>query len=211
MTGRMADAGFRDAQRAGMYLPHVAPVNRIVDGLIDPTGRGWAAHVAPVHGGTRARLLWVLRDPGPATADPDRADAGFLCVENDDPTAKRLRDLLDRAGIDVTDTLPWNAYPWYVNRPPNAGELRFGVEPLRALLGLLDRLRVVLLLGRHAERSWGLLADAHPEALRGLHVLRARRPGRQAFIGTAEQRDLWREEQALTFEQARRLLDASRT
>lgn len=157
-----------------------------------------------MHGGIAARLLWLLRDPGPATADPDRPGTatGFLCVENDDPTARRLCDLLERAGIDVADTMPWNAYPWYVNRAPTAVELRAGVSPLRRLLKALPAVEVVLLLGKHAERSWELLEAAHPEAAFRPRVLRTRHPGRQAFIGPAEQRERWQEEQALVFDEA---------
>lgn len=201
----MADPAFRDGQRAGLRDGHVAPVNALVDAL-GTRGRGWAAHVAPVHGGVRARLLWVLRDPGPAVVDPETHDAGFLCVENDDPTAAQLCGLLERAGIPVSDTVPWNAYPWFVNRAPSAVELRAGVEPLRSLLDLLPDLRVVLLLGRHAQRSWELLACTDAALASGYDVLRTRHTGAQAFIGTREQVAVWREEQALVFEQAARLL-----
>lgn len=86
-------------------------------------------------------------------------------------------ELLDRAGIDVNLTLPWNAYPWYVNRPSSVAELRTGVEPLRRLLGLLPRLQVVLLLGTHAQLSWNLLLQAHPGAGSDLRVLSSRHPG----------------------------------
>ena len=125
-----------------------------------------------------------------------------MCVETDDPTARRLCGLLERAGIAVSDTMPWNAYPWYVNRPPTTAELRAWVPPLRRLLKALHKVEVVLLLGRHAERSWDQFDAAHPEVTARCQVLRTRHPGRQAFIGTAPQRERWQEEQALVFEQA---------
>ena len=201
----MRDSAFRREQRDGLYAPHVAPINTLVDGL----GRqadGWLPHVAPVHGGVQARLLWVLRDPGPAVADPDRDAAGFLCVENDDPTAQRLCDLLARAEIDVADTVPWNAYHWYINKAPSVGQLRAGVEPLRRLLGLLPRLEVVLLLGQHAQRSWSLLTKTRPDVGARLTVLQSRHPSRQAFIGSATERKQWQEEQALVFEQGGKVI-----
>lgn len=201
----MQDADFRARQRSGLRESHVAPVNALVDEL-GRLGRGWAAHVAPIHGGVRARVLWVLRDPGPAVVDPENDGAGFLCVENDDPTAARLCALLERARIDVGDTVPWNSYPWYVNRAPSAAEVRAGVDPLRRLLALLPDLQVVLLLGRHAQRSWELLLQSDPAAAMGLDVLASRHPSRQAFIGPREQAAVWREEQAQVFERAGRVL-----
>lgn len=60
----------------------------------------------------------------------------------------------------------------------------------------------MLLLGKHAERSWGLLTPAHPESAEALHVLSARHPGRQAFIGTPDQREHWQQEQQDVFMRA---------
>jgi len=205
----MREPAFRQGQRDGLYEPHVAPVNRLVDELAGE-GRGWLPRVAPVHGGVRARLLWVMRDPGPGVADPDHEGTGFLCAENDDPTAERLCGLLERADIDLADTVPWNAYPWYVNRQPTAAELRLGAGVLLRLLGILPEVTVVLLFGRKAERAWSLLERDHPGAIGGLRVLATRHPGRQAFIGTVEQRQGWQEEQALVVERVGALLAADR-
>ena len=112
MPRRMADAAFRAAQEADRYAPHVQPVNELVDSLRDDV-RGWMPHVAPLHGGTTARVLSVLRDPGPATQDT--VGSGFLCIENDDPTAERRLQMFTDVGITAADITPWNAYPWYIN------------------------------------------------------------------------------------------------
>ena len=56
-------------QERDRYAAHVRPVNELVDELHDLDGRGWMPHVAPVHGGVEARVLSVLRDPGPKTQD----------------------------------------------------------------------------------------------------------------------------------------------
>jgi len=112
MPRRMADAAFRAAQEADRYAPHVQPVNELVDSLRDDV-RGWMPHVAPLHGGTTARVLSVLRDPGPATQDT--VGSGFLCIENDDPTAERQLQMFTDVGITAADITPWNAYPWYIN------------------------------------------------------------------------------------------------
>src|SRR5215211_5814233 len=86
MVRRMRDPGFRLEQERGRYAPHVRPVNELVDELRCRHGRGWMPYVAPWHGGVLARVLSVLRDPGPKTQDG--VGSGFLCIENDDPTAE---------------------------------------------------------------------------------------------------------------------------
>jgi hypothetical protein len=128
--GQMSDPQFRQGQLDGLRLPHIAPVNALVDELTDPAGRGWVPYLAPAYGGVDARVLCVLRDPGPKTND-ELGGSGFLSADNDDPTAKRFAALLDAAGIPVSEILAWNAYPWYVNHKPTPAELEAGVEPLR--------------------------------------------------------------------------------
>jgi hypothetical protein len=56
----MAEPVFRDAQDSGRFAEHVRPVNELVDDLRRTSGRGWVPYVAPVHGGARARLLFIL-------------------------------------------------------------------------------------------------------------------------------------------------------
>jgi hypothetical protein len=57
---------------AGVYEPLVEAVNCLVDDLREaepPSGRGWVPYIAPVQCGSRARILGILRDPGPGTYD----------------------------------------------------------------------------------------------------------------------------------------------
>ncbi|WP_019064683.1 uracil-DNA glycosylase [Streptomyces prunicolor] len=181
MVRRMADEAFRDEQESGRYAPHVRAINEMVDELRDQDGRGWMPYVAPWHGGVDARVLSILRDPGPKTQDG--SGSGFLCVENDDATAERQCTGFAEAGIDARDTTPWNAYPWYINRAPNAEERRAGVTVLARLLGLLPRLEVVLLQGVDAQDSWRRLEKTHPELVREARyeVVHTYHPGRQAL------------------------------
>lgn len=181
MVRRMADEAFRDEQQRDRYAPHVRPVNELIDALRGQDGRGWMPYVAPWHGGVRARVLSVLRDPGPKTQDG--TGSGFLCVENDDPTAELQCRAFDAAGIAPDDVIPWNAYPWYINRAPKASERQAGVDPLLRLLGLLPRLRVVLLQGRDAQDTWRRLAARHPEILqfKSLQIVSTYHPARQAL------------------------------
>lgn len=105
MTRRMRDAAFREQQVAKLRAKHIAPINKLVEELRNPTAGLWAPYVAPMYGGTNARLLSVLRDPGPKT-NTAHGGSGFLCMENDDATAERIAGLFSGAGISAGDIVP---------------------------------------------------------------------------------------------------------
>lgn len=111
------------------------------------------------------------------------AEGGFLSIENDDPTAERQGQLLATAGLDATDILPWNAYPWYINRAPKAAELELGVKPILDVIDMLPKLRVVLLQGGSAKNSWQRLLKHAPQLMqeRGVEVIATYHPGRSAL------------------------------
>jgi uracil-DNA glycosylase len=182
----MKDPAFRHSQEEGLRLRHVAPINELVDELREE-GRGWVPYVAPVYGGVDAEMLSILRDPGPMT-DAASKGSGFLCLENDDPAAERFATLLAESGLTPDRMTPWNAYPWYINRKPTAAELAAGRDPLRRLLALLPRLRVVMLNGGDAQALWRKFAAAHPRATASYEVLPTYHTSRQAFIGTKDVR-----------------------
>ena len=183
----MRDPQFRQQQKDGLRAPHVAPINALVDELIDPAGRGWVPYVAPAYGGVNARVLNIHRDPGPKTHS-DLGGSGFLSPENDDASAERFATLLDSAGIAVGETLSWNAYPWYIGRKPRAAELEAGVEPLRRLVALLPNLRVVMLHGGDARNGWKRLARRHPDLASRFEVVPTYHTSNQAFIGPPDVR-----------------------
>jgi hypothetical protein len=182
MARRMRDAGFRDDQWRHRYDAHIAPINQFVDELRQLSGLDSAPYVAPMYGGVNARLLSVLRDPGPKTQIAN-AGSGFLCMENDDASAEAISKLFADARIVASDIVPWNVYPWYINRAPKAAELEDGVAPLRRIIELLPKLRVVMLHGGSAHDGWSRLTRQCPEivALRELHVIKTYHTSRQAF------------------------------
>jgi uracil-DNA glycosylase len=204
----MRDPAFRRSQEEGIRLPHVAAINALVDELREE-GRGWVPYVAPIYGGVDARMLSILRDPGPMT-DASGKGSGFLCLENDDPAAERFATLLHEAGLTAGDMLPWNTYPWYINRKPQAIELQAGLDPLRRLLALLPRLRVVMLNGGEAQNIWHRLERANPTTARRYHALPTYHTSRQAFIGTREVREARLSQLRQTFARAAELLAANR-
>jgi len=106
----MRDPQFRQQQADDLRAPHVAPVNALVDELINPAGRGWVPYVASLYGGVNARVLNIHRDPGPKTRS-QHGGSGFLCLENDDATAERFAALLDGAGMPWVKRWPGTPIP----------------------------------------------------------------------------------------------------
>lgn len=197
MTRRMADKHFRIDQWDHRYDKHVAPINLLVDEF---RGAGlWLPYVAPMYGGVNARLLSILRDPGPKTQDT--IGSGFLCMENDDATAENICKLFGDADIDPREIVPWNAYPWYINRKPNAAELEVGVEPLKRLIELIPGLKVIMLHGGDAHSGWKRLERRYPNLTseRGWHVIETYHPSRQAF---------WHKDPEVRSDRGKHLLDS---
>jgi uracil-DNA glycosylase len=118
----------------------------------------------------------------------------MLCVENDDPAAENLANMMDAASVRANDVLLWNAYPWYINGNPTSAQINAGLDPLYRLLDLLPHLEVVLLQGRVAQVSWERAVNARPEILdRELTVVSTYHPARQAlFHPSAEVREMRR-------------------
>jgi len=181
MARRMRDELFQERERSHRLDPHIAPVNEFVAALRNSEENRYVPDVAPMHGGIDATVLSVLRDPGPKTQAV--RGSGFLCIENDDPTAERQCELFEEYGIPPRSVLPWNAYPWYINRAPRAAERDAGAVVLGDLIDLLPRLRVVLLQGNDAADVWRRLLKRRPALSqeRGIEVVESIHPGRQAL------------------------------
>lgn len=203
---RMADPAFLGDQRARLHDSRTAPITIFIDRI---RGDRFAPYVAPLHGGIESRMLSILRDPGPKTTDSD--GSGMLCIENDDPSAELQAEMADAAGVEAADFLPWNAYPWYFNRKPNAAEMREGTAPIIELVGLLPKLEVVFLQGAEAQQAWKLALKAQPDLAR-LKVVATFHPGRQAlFHPEPEERARRAANRVTAWKEVGAILAASRT
>lgn len=181
LVRRMALTDFRDQQVAGVDAPHVADLNALIREL-SMRGPAPVPLAAPYHGGSNSRVLTLLRDPGPK-ADATKG-SGFLCIQNDDPSAESQTLQFAVGGIDPADVTPWNSYPWYVNRAPTPDELRAGADALAAVLGVLDRVSVIMLQGVHAKEGWRIFSGRHQELIeaRNLSVVWTYHPSPQAMF-----------------------------
>jgi hypothetical protein len=114
-----------------------------------------------------------MQDPSRRAAHGSR----LVSRHNDDATAYTLHRLCTEAGLPVAATVHWNVVPWWAGDPlavPREGlvaAVRRARPHLRTLLDLLPGPRVVVLLGRHAQRAWDAAGvdDGGRAVLRGPH------------------------------------------
>lgn len=205
MPRRMKDPAFQREQMDGRYRPHVEPINRMVDE--ERTETEWMPYVAPIYGGIDARVLAILRDPGPGTRKktgpgpgPGRkTGSGMLCIENDDASAERYHNLLTGAEILFEDLIAWNAYPWYINAKPDKAQLERALPVLHKLIGMCPKLEVVMVHGGDAKRAWRMFRKQYPDDAGRLHVIETYHTSRQA---------LWHKDSAVRQEREEKLFGA---
>lgn len=152
---RMTDQASQNRRYDNRYHPRVEKLNRLVDifkeEIKEETGTNveipW---VDPYCGGVNARVLLILKDPGPAGA----AATGFLSLGNTDGSAINESVAVREAGLQRTELMFWNVAPWCrpMNKPVSVPDLQRSCSMLERLLPLLPRLRVVILLGGEAHK-----------------------------------------------------------
>lgn len=177
MVRRCRSAEYVRELRSRLYEPHIAPFNELVDEI--STDEEWVPHVAPIYGGVHARVLAILRDPGPKTQIGK--GSGMVCVENDDSSAERHDTFLRNAGIDNDQLMAWNTYPWYINSKPTSAQIDRGLDPLGRVVALLPNLEVVMAHGGEAQVAWKRFRLRNPEAVHGIVTIETYHTSRQAL------------------------------
>jgi len=135
-----------------LFEAHVAPLTEYVQSLRE---RGWGdvPDFDPLDGGIRAKALFLFEKPGPKASV-----SGFISRNNDDKTAENTFTFMTQANIPREDVCIWNVVPgWNGTTKVSSDELKRGVDSLGGLFTLLPELRVVMLVGRKAERARQLL------------------------------------------------------
>lgn len=180
INGRNAGPAFLRAKLARVREPHVAPLNELADDIADAKGlpRGHVPYVDPVCRGVHARALVLLDNP--STKAEAGTGSGLLSLDNDDRTARNIREAYERHHIDSTDTVGWNVVPFPVinfNGGSTRDERREGAPWLRDFIRRCPNLKIVLLLGNAAKDGWALagltgslevVTSPHP-SMRGLN------------------------------------------
>ncbi len=119
----------------------------------------------PLDGGTNAECLFLLEAPGRKAVG-----SGFISRNNPDETASNFFAVNAEAGLARSRTVTWNAVPWYIGdgkriRAATGSDLRTAEPHLEELLGLLPKLRVIVLVGRKAQRSSAAVAKLAPSVV----------------------------------------------
>lgn len=163
--------------------PHVAPLAAFVARL-RVAQPGWEfPEFDPLDGGVEADILFLFEKPGPKTS-VEGGGSGFISRNNDDPTAEATFRFMTEAGLPRRRTVTWNLVPgWNGTRRLGGEELRVGMQSLRELIGLLPRLKAMVLVGRKAQRARPWLGSL------GLRVVESPHP---SPLVRASQPEAWR-------------------
>jgi uracil-DNA glycosylase len=142
-------------RRSELGQPHIKPLTEFAQSLRD-RGYGDVPDFDPWDGGISAQILFLFEKPGP------RAFAsGFISRNNDDRTAENTFQFLRQAGIPRCATCLWNVVPaWNGTRELTGTELKNGSAALAELMPLLPNLKVVVLVGKRAAKSWASYGNA---------------------------------------------------
>jgi len=105
----------------------------------------------PLDGGVAAECLFVFEAPGPKAVE-----SGFISRNNNDQRANNFFEFNKKVGLERKRTVSWNIVPWYLGdgrriRHPRAEQRKDGLRYLHKLLNLLPKLRVIVLIGQHAQ------------------------------------------------------------
>ena len=97
VTRQMRDEEYRSSAWERRYDGARGPLNRLIDELIASSGEPMP-YSGPEYGGVNAEALLLLQDPGPK-AQCANEGSGFLSIENDDPSAELLGEILGNVGL----------------------------------------------------------------------------------------------------------------
>jgi hypothetical protein len=140
---------------------HVAPLVALADRLAAarglPVGVGAVPYPDPDGAGVRARVLFLLNDPGEGALHSS-GGTGMLSMINNDPTTTRQLKAIQASGFDRGVALHWNGVPWPVAKRDRDRHVPLAAKALDDLLKVLRQhggeLRAVVTLGTFAGKVW---------------------------------------------------------
>lgn len=158
----------REALWRRLDEPHIAPLVRFAEAIAASRGLpvGSVPYPDPDGGGVRARVLFLLNDPG-ERAQGDLGGSGMLTMLNEDQTSRKQRAAVAATGLDRRVALHWNAVPWPVPKGSAEQHVASGSRALVRLVGELPELRGIVALGRTARL---VVQDAQVQSARFRHL-----------------------------------------
>jgi len=148
------------ARKARLYEPHITSLTDFVEQVRRKTNKKkYIPYFDPSDGGIHARCLFLFEAPGSKAVN-----SGFISRNNPDQTANNFFNLNRCAGLDRRLTVSWNIVPWYIGsgnkiRPAKNKDIEEGSEYLSQLLDLLTDIKIIVLVGRKAQRVEKRLRD----------------------------------------------------
>jgi len=148
-------------RRAMLDQNHIAPLAKYVEALRKKNPELEFQDFDPLDGGTGADMLFLLEKPGPMTSPTGkRQGSGFISRNNDDPTAEAVFNFMQQANIDRSRVVLWNVIPgWNKKIKTTNDEIRRGIEELGNLMPLLPHVRIVVLVGKKAQRAAPFMSE----------------------------------------------------
>lgn len=162
----LRDENVLNMRLSQIYEDHVAPLNHFVESLRKKLGpEVTIPYFDPWDGGINAELLFLLEAPGPRAVN-----SGFISRNNPDESAKNMFGLSREARLERSKTVVWNIVPWYIGsgkkiRPANTKDIESGAQELETLLHLLPSLRIVILLGKKAQKGRKTIINFNPSLI----------------------------------------------
>jgi len=161
---------------------HISPLTDFVDHLNSQKQFGDVPYFDPMDGGAKARILFLYEKPGP------QADgSGFISRNNNDGTAETTFKFMQQIDLPRVETCIWNTIPgWNGEIKFTSSELKTGFECLYGLFNLLPDLKVIVLVGKQAQKVEKMIAlPSRLEVIRSYHPspkVRAMAPEKWAVI-----------------------------
>lgn len=170
---------------AQLHEPHVRNLTSFVERIRCERPGKDVPYFDPADGGADAVCLYVLEAPGRKAAK-----SSFVSRNNPDETAKNWLELNKQAGVDREWTIISNIVPWYIGskekiRPPSPEDIEDGWPYLLQLIDMLPQLRVVVHVGRKAQRIAKRLSMTRPS----LHLMKCPHPSPKFVNRKPENRD----------------------
>lgn len=161
---------------------HVAPLVELADDLAAGRGmvRGAVPYPDPDGGGVRARVLFLLNDPGDGAKNVG-CGSGMLTILNTDMTSSKQRKAVDHTGFDRGAALHWNGIPWPVAKADRSRQITPAATALLRLLDMLDDLNGVITLGEFALKVW-TAANRRTGQHHGVEHVHSAHPERSSYV-----------------------------
>ena len=153
----MRDPEIREQRRSMLDRPHIRPLTSFVEELRREKPNAEVPDFDPFDGGIDAGLLFLMEKPGPMTTTKSgKVGSGFISRNNDDSSAEATFDFMNQAQIPRGLTVTWNIIPyWNGTIKTTTAEIAEGIQCTRRLIKLLPKLRVIVFVGRKAEKVRG--------------------------------------------------------